>query len=61
LIPAITAFPQLQNFGQLVEIDESTPIRQLLHFSDTFLLPTMMVKEAVAGFEQGRSGGARRR
>jgi hypothetical protein len=44
-----------------VEIDESTPIRQLLHFSDTFLLPTMMVKEAVAGFEQGRSGGARRR
>jgi chloride channel protein, CIC family len=34
-----------------VELDESTPVRDILHFPDTTLLPTMTAKEAVTVFE----------
>jgi len=33
------------------ELDESNPIRDILHFTDAVLLPTMTVKEAVAAFD----------
>jgi CIC family chloride channel protein len=33
------------------ELDESKPIREILHFSDAILLPTMTVKEAVTAFD----------
>ena len=34
-----------------VEIDEATPVRDILHFRDVALTPTMTVKEAVAAFD----------
>jgi CIC family chloride channel protein len=33
------------------ELDESKPIREILHFTDAILLPTMTVKEAVTAFD----------
>ena len=38
-----------------VELDESTPIRDILHFPDTTLLPTMTAKEAVTVFENSEA------
>ena len=37
------------------ELDESTPIRAILHFPDTALLPTMTVKEAIAIFDKAEA------
>ncbi len=37
------------------ELDESSPIREILHFADTILLPTMTVKEAVATFDKAEA------
>jgi CIC family chloride channel protein len=37
------------------EIDESTPVREILHFRDTVLLPTMTVKEAVTLFDKAEA------
>jgi chloride channel protein, CIC family len=38
-----------------VELDESTFIRDILHYPDTTLLPTMTVKEAVTIFENSEA------
>jgi chloride channel protein, CIC family len=38
-----------------VELDESTFIRDILHYPDTTLLPTMTVKEAVSIFENSEA------
>jgi CIC family chloride channel protein len=37
------------------ELDEAVQIRDLLHYSDTALLPTMTVKEAVATFDRSEA------
>ncbi|HEY2229078.1 MAG TPA: chloride channel protein [Xanthobacteraceae bacterium] len=37
------------------ELDESKPIREILHFTDAILLPTMTVKEAVAAFDKAEA------
>ena len=37
------------------ELDESIAIREILHFTDTILLPTMTVKEAVAAFDKAEA------
>ncbi|HZS63575.1 MAG TPA: chloride channel protein [Xanthobacteraceae bacterium] len=37
------------------ELDESLPVRDILHFPDTALLPTMSVKEAVQIFEKAEA------
>jgi CIC family chloride channel protein len=37
------------------ELEESKPIRDILHFTDIALLPTMTVKEAVAAFDKAES------
>lgn len=37
------------------EVDESLPVREILHFRDTALLPTMSVKEAVTKFEEAEA------
>jgi CIC family chloride channel protein len=38
-----------------VELDESISVRDILHFSDTTLLPTMTAKEAVTVFENSEA------
>jgi CIC family chloride channel protein len=37
------------------EVDEATPVRDLAHFRDTALLPTMTVKEAMTAFEKAEA------
>jgi CIC family chloride channel protein len=37
------------------EIDETVPVREILHFKDTVLVPTMTVKEAVALFDKAEA------
>jgi CIC family chloride channel protein len=37
------------------EVDEATPVRDLAHFRDTALLPTMTVKEAMLTFEKAEA------
>jgi CIC family chloride channel protein len=37
------------------EIDPSTPIKDILHYSEMALLPTMTVKEAVAAFDKAEA------
>jgi CIC family chloride channel protein len=37
------------------ELDETTPIRDILHYRDTVLLPTMNVKEVVAAFDKAEA------
>jgi chloride channel protein, CIC family len=37
------------------ELDESRPIREILHLTETTLLPTMTVKEAVATFDRAEA------
>jgi CIC family chloride channel protein len=37
------------------ELDETKQVRDILHYSDTALLPTMTVKEAVATFERAEA------
>jgi CIC family chloride channel protein len=37
------------------ELDETKPVRDILHHQDTALLPTMTVKEAVATFERAEA------
>jgi chloride channel protein, CIC family len=37
------------------ECDETTPVRDILHFADTALLPTMTVKEAVILFDEAEA------
>jgi len=37
------------------ELEESKPIRDILHFTDIALLPTMTVKEAVAAFDKAEA------
>lgn len=37
------------------ELDEAKPIRDILHYPDTALLPTMTVKEAVAAFDKAEA------
>ena len=41
--------------GARPELDESNAIRDILHFTDTVLLPTMTVKEAVAAFDKAEA------
>jgi CIC family chloride channel protein len=37
------------------DLDETTPVREILHFMDTVLLPSMTVKEAVALFDEAEA------
>jgi CIC family chloride channel protein len=37
------------------ELDQSIPIRNILHHRDTALLPTMTVKEAIAMFDNAEA------
>jgi CIC family chloride channel protein len=37
------------------EVDEATPVRDLAHFRDTALLPTMTVKDAMVTFEKAEA------
>ncbi len=37
------------------ELEDSKPIRDILHFTDAMLLPTMTVKEAVAAFDKAEA------
>jgi CIC family chloride channel protein len=37
------------------ELDETKPVREILHFTDAMLLPTMTVKEAVAAFDKAEA------
>lgn len=37
------------------ELDETMPVREILHYTDSALLPTMTVKEAVATFERAEA------
>jgi chloride channel protein, CIC family len=37
------------------ELDEATPVRDILHHRDTVLVPTMTVNEAVAAFEKAEA------
>ena len=37
------------------EVDEATPVRDLAHFRDTALLPTMTVKDAMVAFERAEA------
>ena len=46
---------QLLMMLEAPELDQATAIRHILHHRDTFLLPTMTVKEAIAACEIGRA------
>ena len=37
------------------ELDEANPIKDIIHFTDAILLPTMTVKEAVAAFDKAEA------
>jgi chloride channel protein, CIC family len=38
-----------------LELDETRPVRDILHFTGSYLLPTMTVKEAVATFDKAEA------
>src|SRR5580704_59866 len=37
------------------ELDEANPVKDILHFTDAILLPTMTIKEAVAAFDKAEA------
>ena len=41
--------------GMERELDEATPVRDILHHRDVVLTPTMTIKEAVAAFDRSEA------